>query len=62
MTSWCVDDLHDGPQPGLADSRSVPIQLRGKHCSIRQKGSVQDQTFEMGFLDAGAQVFAFTFG
>jgi hypothetical protein len=29
---------------------------------IRQKGRVQDQTFEIEFLDAGAEVFSFTFG
>ena len=29
---------------------------------IRQKGAVDDRTFEIEFLDAGAQVFAFTFG
>jgi Thioredoxin like C-terminal domain len=29
---------------------------------IRQKGRVQDRTFEIEFLDAGVQVFSFTFG
>jgi cytochrome c biogenesis protein CcdA/thiol-disulfide isomerase/thioredoxin len=29
---------------------------------IRQKGSVEDRTFEIEFLDPGVQVFAFTFG
>ncbi len=29
---------------------------------IRQKGSIVDRTFTIEFLDAGAQVFAFTFG
>src|SRR5262245_60206497 len=29
---------------------------------IRQKGRVQDQTFEIEFLDAGVEVFSFTFG
>jgi cytochrome c biogenesis protein CcdA/thiol-disulfide isomerase/thioredoxin len=29
---------------------------------IRQKGKVEDRTFEIEFLDPGAQAFAFTFG
>ena len=29
---------------------------------IRQKGRVQDRTFEIEFLDPGVQVFSFTFG
>jgi thiol-disulfide isomerase/thioredoxin len=29
---------------------------------IRQKGPIQDRTFEIEFLDPGAQVFSFTFG
>jgi hypothetical protein len=29
---------------------------------IRQKGPVEDRTFEIEFLDPGAQAFAFTFG
>ncbi len=29
---------------------------------IRQKGEVEDRTFEIRFLDAGAEAFAFTFG
>jgi thiol-disulfide isomerase/thioredoxin len=29
---------------------------------IRQKGQIQDRTFEIEFLDAGAQAFDFTFG
>ena len=29
---------------------------------IRQKGGVQDRTFEIEFLDPGAEVFSFTFG
>jgi hypothetical protein len=29
---------------------------------VRQKGNVDDHTFEIEFLDAGAQAFAFTFG
>ena len=29
---------------------------------IRQKGTVEDRTFEIEFLDSGVQAFAFTFG
>jgi hypothetical protein len=29
---------------------------------IRQKGPVQDRTFEIDFLDPGVQAFSFTFG
>ena len=29
---------------------------------IRQKGTVEDRTFEIEFLDPGVQAFAFTFG
>jgi hypothetical protein len=29
---------------------------------IRQKGEVEDRTFEIQFLDPGVQAFAFTFG
>ena len=29
---------------------------------IRQKGPVEDRTFEIEFLDPGVQAFAFTFG
>jgi hypothetical protein len=29
---------------------------------IRQKGKVEDRTFEIEFLDPGVQAFAFTFG
>jgi Thioredoxin like C-terminal domain len=29
---------------------------------IRQKGTVEDRTFQIEFLDPGVQAFAFTFG
>ena len=29
---------------------------------IRQKGAVEDRTFQIEFLDPGVQSFAFTFG
>jgi hypothetical protein len=29
---------------------------------VRQKGAVEDRTFQIEFLDPGVQAFAFTFG
>jgi hypothetical protein len=29
---------------------------------IRQKGPVEDRTFQIEFLDSGVEAFAFTFG
>ena len=29
---------------------------------VRQKGSINDVTFEIEFLDSGVEVFSFTFG
>jgi hypothetical protein len=29
---------------------------------VRQKGQIEDRTFEIEFLDADVQAFAFTFG
>jgi hypothetical protein len=29
---------------------------------VRQRGTVEDRTFEIEFLDPGVQAFAFTFG
>jgi hypothetical protein len=29
---------------------------------VRQPGPIKDRTFEIVFLDTGAQAFAFTFG
>jgi hypothetical protein len=29
---------------------------------IRQRGAIKDATFEIEFLDAGAEAFSFTFG
>ena len=29
---------------------------------VRQTGAITDRTFEIRFLDAGVQAFAFTFG
>ena len=58
----------DGQAPG--NNRGVDIDAGGEgvvdeerlYQLIRQSGDVQDRTFSIEFLDAGAQAFAFTFG
>ena len=45
-------------------TRTVLARVQGHRLYqlIRQKGSVEDRTFEIEFLDPGVQAFAFTFG
>src|SRR6185312_1148571 len=58
----------DGAAPG--DDRGVDVDSSGAgtvqehrlYQLIRQKGPVEDRTFEIEFLDPGVQAFAFTFG
>ena len=58
----------DGAPPG--DNRGVDVDDKGNgvvtesrlYQLIRQKGAVEDRTFQIEFLDAGVQAFAFTFG
>ena len=45
----------DGQGQGTADDQRL-YQL------IRQRGSIEDRTFEIEFLDAGAEAYCFTFG
>jgi hypothetical protein len=47
-------DVHEDGS-GLLDEQRM-YQL------IRQQGPIDDRTFEIEFLDAGAEAFAFTFG
>jgi thiol-disulfide isomerase/thioredoxin len=60
--------LIDGQPPGTACGDDVDGQGNGVvneprlHQLIRQPGRVRDRTFEITFLDPGAQVYAFTFG
>jgi hypothetical protein len=60
--------LLDGQPPGPAHGVDVDGEGNGTltesrlHQLIRQPGAVAERTFEITFLDAGAQVFAFTFG
>jgi hypothetical protein len=58
----------DGTPPG--DDHGVDTDANGSgtvqghrlYQLIRQKGPVEDRTFEIDFLDPGVQSFAFTFG
>ena len=58
----------DGTAPG--DDHGVDCDSNGSgtvqghrlYQLIRQKGAVEDRTFEIEFLDPGVQAFAFTFG
>ena len=58
----------DGEPPGAAHGADVDGSGNGRvtqqrlHQLIRQPGPVTDRTFEITFLDPGAQVYAFTFG
>ncbi|MGB8524898.1 MAG: cytochrome c biogenesis protein DipZ, partial [Candidatus Acidiferrales bacterium] len=58
----------DGTRPGDdhgADtdaSGAGTVQGNRLYQLIRQKGAVEDRTFEIDFLDPGVQAFAFTFG
>jgi hypothetical protein len=58
----------DGTAPGEdhgadADSGGTgTVQGHRLYQLIRQKGAVEDRTFEIEFLDPGVQAFAFTFG
>ena len=58
----------DGQAPGANHGVDTDDQGSGKitehrlYQLIRQKNTVEDRTFEIEFLDAGAEAFAFTFG
>jgi cytochrome c biogenesis protein CcdA/thiol-disulfide isomerase/thioredoxin len=58
----------DGQAPGVNHGVDTDAQGNGRVAEhrlyqlIRQKDAIEDRTFEIEFLDAGAQVFAFTFG
>jgi thiol-disulfide isomerase/thioredoxin len=60
--------LLDGQPPGTAHGADIDRQGNGTvtqprlYQLIRQPGPVTDHTFEITFLDPGAQVYAFTFG
>ena len=60
--------LFDGGAP--LDDHGVDVDTNGEgvvksyrlYQLIRQKGKVEDRTFEIQYLDPGVQIFAFTFG
>jgi len=60
--------LLDGAPP--ADDAGADVNGQGNgtvkeyrlYQLIRQKGKVEDRTFQIEFLDPGVQAFAFTFG
>ena len=58
----------DGTPPGddhgvdSDNNGSGTVQGHRLYQLIRQKGTVEDRTFEIEFLDPGVQAFAFTFG
>ena len=58
----------DGEPPGAAHGLDVDGRARGTvsearlYQLIRQHGPIADRTFEITFLDAGAQAYVFTFG
>jgi hypothetical protein len=63
----------DGQAPGANHGTDIDEQGNGRVTEHRlyqlirqkaelQKGDVTDHTFEIEFLDSGAQAFAFTFG
>ena len=58
----------DGAPPGAAAGTDVDADGSGElieprmYQLIRQQGPITDRLFEIEFLDAGAAVYAFTFG
>jgi cytochrome c biogenesis protein CcdA/thiol-disulfide isomerase/thioredoxin len=58
----------DGKAPGADHGVDTDAQGEGKitdqrlYQLIRQKSAIEDRTFEIEFLDPGAQAYAFTFG
>jgi hypothetical protein len=58
----------DGQAPGMNHGVDTDDRGNGKitehrlYQLIRQKSAIEDRTFEIEFLDPGAQAFAFTFG
>jgi Thioredoxin like C-terminal domain len=60
--------LLEGQPPGAANGTDLDRQGHGTAVEqrlyqlIRQPGSVTDRTFEITFLDPGAQAYSFTFG
>jgi hypothetical protein len=60
--------LVDGQPPG--DARGLDVDEQGEgtlsqqrlHQLIRERGSIEDRTFEISFMAPGAEAYCFTFG
>ena len=58
----------DGAAPGESHGKTSDANGRGVvtgqrlYQLVRQVGPIVDRTFEIQFLDAGVEAFAFTFG
>ena len=58
----------DGTPPGEDHGSDTNVNGNGTVAGhrlyqlIRQKGALEDRTFQIEFLDPGVQTFAFTFG
>ena len=59
-----MDGQPPGPAHGLDvdDSGSGTVREQRLYQLVRQPGPIVDRTFEIEFLDAGVEAFAFTFG
>ena len=59
-----IDGTAPGEDHGVdTDGQGVGIVKEYRlYQLVRQKGKVEDRTFEIEFLDPGVQAFAFTFG
>src|ERR1700722_6089242 len=59
-----IDGTAPGPDHGVDTDESGAGEAKEYRLYqlLRQKGSVEDRTFEIEFLDPGVQAFAFTFG
>ena len=59
-----IDDAIPGEDHGVdTDAQGAGVVKEYRlYQLIRQKGPVEDRTFEIEFLDPGVQAFAFTFG
>lgn len=58
----------DGAAPGadhgsdIAEDGTGQVSSQRLYQLVRQQGTIRDRTFEIEFLDAGVQAYAFTFG
>ncbi|KIG09917.1 cytochrome c biogenesis protein DipZ [Caballeronia concitans] len=64
----CIRITIDGKPPGASHGADIDADGNGVVTAarlyqlVRQSGPVDDRTFEIEFLDAGARAYAFTFG